>query len=646
MFGRRASAIVVLLSVTFTVQAFEFAYHAYWPQLRYPWYGLQPNRLASDAEGNVYALSEAQFRKLAPDGEILAEWPMYDLGLRFVSPSDFALGRNGEVFAVSHSDPGIHVFDALTGVRLRKFADEEDEPGYVAGASDIGTDADGYVIAWTEDAIVVFDSDETFVASWNPSASGHEIHIYNRSCAFGPDGSVYIPAKDEDGILRFSRTGAFIQRIAELGLGTGQLNAIADVAIGPDGLLAVTQHYGVARVSLFTADTGIFVSELPTWCTTAVTAPGGLVYLSSREPAGVEVRNHSGALIDSWRTIGPEDGLFQDIKNVAMDVYGNVYATDAKTLDIQKFDRDGRFVKRWSAQVPEYRRTGRFLRGLAASRVRERLYVATAEDQIRVFDLDGNLVETWSYTDSPFRIVEDIYIAPDEDVYLLVTREGYSEGGRHQVERYTPDGTPVSIASLVSLPIYSFAHGLAVDDNGRLYVAGNSVYRFTRDGALDWITSLAGVSGLAVTDWGPRDLEFGPDGFLYVSDISNDALWSFDKDGIYGNHFFRDLTIPESKGGKWLVSEVPGSLHAFDFALDPAGNFAVCDQTNERVAVFRNIRRNLLDPSGDNRTDAVDIQRVVNAALGVNRGILADINEDGAWDAVDIQRIVNAVLGV
>jgi carboxypeptidase D len=62
-----------------------------------------------------------------------------------------------------------------------------------------------------------------------------------------------------------------------------------------------------------------------------------------------------------------------------------------------------------------------------------------------------------------------------------------------------------------------------------------------------------------------------------------------------------------------------------DVALDPAGITG--------------------DQNGDGRVDALDVQMVINAVLGLLDLPAADLDGNGRADAVDVQRIINAVLG-
>ncbi|MBI5091162.1 MAG: SUMF1/EgtB/PvdO family nonheme iron enzyme [Candidatus Hydrogenedentes bacterium] len=52
------------------------------------------------------------------------------------------------------------------------------------------------------------------------------------------------------------------------------------------------------------------------------------------------------------------------------------------------------------------------------------------------------------------------------------------------------------------------------------------------------------------------------------------------------------------------------------------------------------------DVNGSGGVDAVDVQLVVNAALGIGSSPACDINSDGAVNAVDVQLVINAALGI
>lgn len=82
--------------------------------------------------------------------------------------------------------------------------------------------------------------------------------------------------------------------------------------------------------------------------------------------------------------------------------------------------------------------------------------------------------------------------------------------------------------------------------------------------------------------------------------------------------------------GQTVNTAIPGfGVTTLDFDLAPEG---VHHQTNI---------------NGAGGVDAVDVQLVINAALGLDIGGLdADINNDGGVNAMDVQLVINAALGL
>ena len=52
------------------------------------------------------------------------------------------------------------------------------------------------------------------------------------------------------------------------------------------------------------------------------------------------------------------------------------------------------------------------------------------------------------------------------------------------------------------------------------------------------------------------------------------------------------------------------------------------------------------DINADSTVNAVDVQLVINGALGIDTGEQTDINGDGSITAVDVQLVINAALGI
>lgn len=103
---------------------------------------------------------------------------------------------------------------------------------------------------------------------------------------------------------------------------------------------------------------------------------------------------------------------------------------------------------------------------------------------------------------------------------------------------------------------------------------------------------------------------------------------------------------------QWIdITEVPRGHYWLEAEVDGAGNVLESNDDNnvKRVKVFLNsnlLRPYATDTDGNNVTDAVDVQLVINAALGMGISLATDINGDGAVDAVDVQLVINGALGL
>ena len=91
----------------------------------------------------------------------------------------------------------------------------------------------------------------------------------------------------------------------------------------------------------------------------------------------------------------------------------------------------------------------------------------------------------------------------------------------------------------------------------------------------------------------------------------------------------------------WEFSEPVSRVEFTGASLDDFSYvFAAPEENGEEPPVTR------ADINGDGHVNAVDIQLVVNAALGLPIDFDADVNEDGQVSAVDVQLVVNAALGL
>jgi hypothetical protein len=109
------------------------------------------------------------------------------------------------------------------------------------------------------------------------------------------------------------------------------------------------------------------------------------------------------------------------------------------------------------------------------------------------------------------------------------------------------------------------------------------------------------------------------------------------------------LSISTGTDGAYAFPALPSGVYTI--AASKEGYHEQSATANVNTGEIDIVDFNLLetvvaDVSGDGAVDAVDVQLVINAVLGIPIVFDGDVDSDGTTDAVDIQLVINAVLGV
>lgn len=225
---------------------------------------------------------------------------------------------------------------------------------------------------------------------------------------------------------------------------------------------------------------------------------------------------------------------------LALDISGNslIYVADAGSGQVQVFDADGVFIKKWGNMMADegvrQDPVGDFgseiggrlaMAGIAVSSDRKVYLIDTTNNLIRVFDDDGNEISHFGET-------------------------GADPG-------------------MLSRP-----HGIALSPSGFIFVAdtgNNRIQVFTTNGQY--------VSGWELRDTrteqigAPWDIAINEHGELYITDSSNGLIWVYDDQGEFINKYGQNSEGVHLQNPKGI-------------ALDSAGNIYVADSGNNRIAVF------------------------------------------------------------
>ena len=128
-------------------------------------------------------------------------------------------------------------------------------------------------------------------------------------------------------------------------------------------------------------------------------------------------------------------------------------------------------------------------------------------------------------------------------------------------------------------------------------------------------------------------VELGPEGIVFAQPVvvALPAPESkLNPDALEVDYF-------DAATGTWHTVAGPGDLTIADgFVTFETPHFCVFALRQTEAA----------DVNGDGLVNAVDVQLVINAALGVDTGFNCDVNGDGATNAIDVQLVINAALGI
>lgn len=255
----------------------------------------------------------------------------------------------------------------------------------------------------------------------------------------------------------------------------------------------------------------------------ALAAAGWLAFVPSAQEPGYE-------LVKAWGGKGSDPGRFNDPTGIAV-AGGEVFVADSRNGRIQVFHLDGNFKRQFGKAGEERGELGRPMNLTVHG---GELYVPEYfNDRIQVFGLDG----------TPKRIIDE----PGQD--------GFNAPG-----------------------------GVAVADNGDLFVAdfyNHRVLHLSADGSFvrQWGTTGEPGSGEGEFTY-PTDAALASDGTLYVADGYADRIQAFASDDElvtkWGGPFAMDIFGPFN--GWFAVTT--------SVAVGPEGNIFVADFYNDRVQKF------------------------------------------------------------
>ena len=260
------------------------------------------------------------------------------------------------------------------------------------------------------------------------------------------------------------------------------------------------------------------------------------------------------------------------VNGMTVDSLGNVYAVNAGTNRIQKFDALGNFLGSFGSFGTG---DGQFSSayGIVGDGAGNFYVSEHTGNRIQKVTSSGAFLLKWGSTGSgngQFMNPRGMAIDADGNVYVC-------DSGNDRIQKFTAGGVYVTQwgGSGSGNGQLSFPAGIVVDEDGFVYVSevlNHRIQKFTSSGAYvaQW-----GTNGFGDGEFNnPNGLALDAFGYLYVTDAANDRVQKFTPTGAYVTQWGSSGTGP----GQFLV---PGAM-----TIDAENNVYVFDANNHRVQKF------------------------------------------------------------
>ena len=277
---------------------------------------------------------------------------------KFLRPHDLDFNNDESIlYAVDRDGGRIQAFDK-EGNFLFSFGKNGQGDGEFSVPYGLDVDKEGNL--WVADRanhrVQKFDSQGNFILkiggddfkkSAEPGKFDNPRHV-----RVDPDNKyVYVADSKNNRVQQFDTNGKFIKVIGKLGDKPGEFNLVTTIEIDPEGNFFTTER-GNERIQKFDKDWkpilmwGSKGSGDSQFCHSehfAIDKYGNVYMNDPQSDPGcsqipvVKKYDNNGKFITKWGSLGKEPGQFGDPEHMAIDSEGNVYISDRKNDNIQKF---------------------------------------------------------------------------------------------------------------------------------------------------------------------------------------------------------------------------------------------------------------------------------------------------------------------
>jgi len=277
---------------------------------------------------------------------------------KFLRPHDIDFNNDESIMYIIDRDGGrVQAFDK-EGNFLFKFGQNGQGDGEFKVPYGIDVDKEGNI--WVADRanhrVQKFDSQGNFILKigqddFTKSSAPGEFDNPRHVVVDHDVKYVYVADSKNNRVQQFDVNGTFIKTIGQLGDKPGEFNLVTTIEIDPDGNFFTTER-GNERIQKFDANWNPILmwgskgSGDSQFCHSEHIAIDkyGNVYMNDPQSdpgcsqiPSVKKFDNNGKFITKWGSFGKEPGQFGDPEHLAVDSDGNVYVSDRKNDNIQKF---------------------------------------------------------------------------------------------------------------------------------------------------------------------------------------------------------------------------------------------------------------------------------------------------------------------
>ncbi len=385
--------------------------------------------------------------------------------------------------------------------------------------------------------------------SWGGSGGGAGTFsgpYLDGTLALDTSGNVYVADYGNAHIQKFTAAGSYVG----VYIGRGKASGVQDVATDGSGGNIYQVGNGYLR-KIRRSDGKLVFSTSITGSSVDVSPDGNYVYVLASGWADPNARvtklTSSGTVVTQWGTFGEAENQFKGAEALAVGEDGSVYVADTANHRIQKFDANGSFLLMWGWGVQngtaEFQTCtsgcqtgiagngdGQFdmtdwygtgpNRGLDVDS-QGNVYVADMHNaRIQKFSSTGSFFGKWgSFSDAQggFKYPYAISIDSQDNIYVSCIL-----GAGERIQRFNSNMQFVSEFTTAGNLVLSNPQGIAVDEQGHLYVADTSNNRIQQFKYNFWLSISNtgggdGVTGQPYTSTVGIDDPQGPTTFTVTS---------------------------------------------------------------------------------------------------------------------------------